>query len=257
MKIILILFTLLIILDCHGQMPSKLDTIEKTEIEPFNKICYLYIHRDRMLQKDSWFQSTGFFINDSIILTAAHNVHSPVYNKVDMIRIYPAKYYNKLPYDSINIDLRGRTNLVIETPPGYSFIKRKHTKIKWDFGIIRLRDIPAQKMEKLSNEQVFNFDKGFVLSMGDTLHVAGFPADDDFGYRGEFMTYQTDTCRGIVTKKLKHKLDTYTGNSGSPVWVNQDNKRIIVGVHTFNSAATLLDNENLELLLYWINNTKN
>jgi len=158
----------------------------------------MLFHRKRALIANSWYKSTGFFINDSTILTAAHNIHSPFYNKVDLIRIYPAKYFNSLPFDSINIDVNDKQDLFIKTPPKYSFLKRKRNKIKWDFGIIRLANSVHYENSEPESEEFFAIDKSFVLSGGDTLNVAGYPADSDYGYNGDFMTFQVDTCRGLA-----------------------------------------------------------
>lgn len=243
---------------CYAQLPSEIDTVRNTSIEPYNKICFLYIHRKRWPKTDGWFKSTGFLIDKNTILTAAHNIHNSFFSKVDSIKIFPAKYLNKLPYGSIEISGKTELSKTIVTHPNYKFSNRSNKRIKWDFGIIR---IPQEK-NHLSIQQ--NFEPSFFLdttfyslSIGDTLHVAGYPADPKKGYNGDFMTTQYDTCSNILDKKFTHSLVTTTGNSGSPVWVEDNNKIVLVGIHTFGFAGTFLDEENYKLLIEWLQQSKN
>jgi V8-like Glu-specific endopeptidase len=51
---------------------------------------------------------------------------------------------------------------------------------------------------------------------------------------------------------FNHNFDTQTGNSGSPIWVEKDGRKICVGVHTFGGAATKLTKEDIDLIQSWI-----
>jgi V8-like Glu-specific endopeptidase len=249
-RISLFIFTLSIYLIAVGQFPSKLDTVQQTTVQPYNNIVFLHIYRERAWpKKDGWFKSTGFLIAPNVILTAAHNIHSVGGSRVTNIKIVPAKYFNQAPYDSIQIEGEANCTNAIQTHPNYAFAQSSGKRIKHDFGIIIIPQdnlpIDFQNLPKNS----FLLDSNYVVKSGDTLNVAGYPADPEYGYDGNFITYQTDTCRGVYKKSFSHQLDTYRGNSGSPIWVNSNGKRIVVGIHTFGNAATLLNKENLRLLL--------
>jgi len=124
--------------------------------------------------------------------------------------------------------------------------------MKYDFGIIIIPPDVVQSNHKISPAQAFLLDSTYTLKENDTINVAGYPADPDYGFNGEFMTYQRDMCGRIYPKTFYHQLDTYRGNSGSPIWVNVNGKRIIVGVHTFENAGTKLDTEDLNFLYNWL-----
>lgn len=240
-------------LTTFGQLPSKLDTIKQTTVEPFNNIVFLHIYREKIWpKKDGLAKSTGFLVAPNIILTAAHNIHSVGGSRVTSIKIVPGKYFNQTPYDSIQISGEANCTIAIQTHPNYSFTQISRKRIKHDFGIIIIpqQNLPAsfQNLTKTA----FQLDSNFVLKRGDTLNVAGYPADRGYGFNGDFLTSQTDICSAAYDKTFNHKLGTYRGNSGSPIWVNSNNKRIIVGIHTFRNAGTLLNKENLRLLLSWI-----
>lgn len=250
MKKIFSLLLVVITTPSFGQLPSKLDTIEETTICPYNNICFLHISRDRLFGNDDWFLSTGFIIAPNIILTAAHNIYSPRLSRVNHITIIPGKYYDITPFGSINISGESNCNQSIKTHPKYSFSQKKNKRIKYDFGVIVLPD--SLKIESDVIPLCFVLDSTYSLNVGDTLNVSGYPADKEYGFAGDFLTSQYDICRGVHGKSFSHQLDTYTGNSGSPIWVNQNGKKIIVGVHTFGGSATNLDSDNIALLLKWL-----
>ncbi|MGC4041919.1 MAG: trypsin-like serine protease [Flavobacterium sp.] len=253
MKRILLLFILFCFNFMEAQYPTELQTISTATVNPYNNICYLHIYRNRFPKPDDWFKSTGFFIAPNIILTAAHNIHSVWGSKVSKIEISPGKYYSNFPYQTVTIDGKAECKKRIRTNANYSFTSG--SRIKYDFGIIILTKEELRQLN-LPNTDSFSLDPTYQLKKNDILNVAGYPADPDAGYNGDFMTFQQDLCGEIDEKKFGHNLDTFTGNSGSPIWVENGTKRIIVGVHTFGNAGTLLDKENMNILLEWIAQNK-
>lgn len=249
-----VLFSLLLFFtqDAMAQFPSHKDTIGQTTVEPYSKICYMRICRKQTFKKDKWFKSTGFFIRPDVILTAAHNIHSPKMSRVSHIKIFPGRYYESYPFDSIEIKGEANCFNAIRTPEPYSFGKRKKKRKPYDFGIIVVPENVLASNAKIDSTVVFTLSLTEKLHAGDTIQVAGYPAEKKANYNGELMIYQKDTCRQVYRKTFSHLLETYRGNSGSPIWKTSNGIRYVAGIHTFKKSATRLDEENLRLLLNWL-----
>jgi len=239
---------LLLSFQSQSQVVSKLDTITETKVIPFSNICQQQITRKKFLGKKSTFLSTGFLIRPNIILTAGHNVYSNSLSKVVKIKVYPGKNNDNTAYDAIEIKGESLCQLAIRVHPSYNFTK--NDRIKWDFAVIIIPDSIIQRISNWPSSSAFSFDINHRLKENDSIFVAGFPASG--GYSGEIMTYQSGLSGQLSTNKFTHGFDTHTGNSGSPVWIEKDMKRIVVGVHTFAGAATLLEENNLNYVLQWL-----
>lgn len=119
-------------------------------------------------------------------------------SRVTNKKIVPGKYFQQKPYDSIQIN--GETNCTnaIQTHPNYAFTQSSGKRIKHDFGIII---IPQQNLptsfQNLS-KTAFALDSNFILKRGNTLNVAGYPADPEYDYEGDFITFQSDTCSAQI-----------------------------------------------------------
>jgi len=230
-----------------AQTPAKLDTIEKTKVGPFDQVGYQLISRKRRLRKDANFHSTGFFIAPNVILTAGHNIFSTGWSKVDRIEIRPGRYGDSTSYDPIVISGEAACQAAIRVHPDYDFGSKN--RIRYDYGIIIIPEHLIRN-RRWPTRAAFELDSNYVLREGDSLHVAGFPASG--GYNGSLMIYQKDTCGNIRTRSFEHDFDTHTGNSGSPIWVEVNGRRIIVGVHTFGGAGTTIARDDVQRILGWI-----
>jgi len=229
---------------CYAQGVSKLDTIETTNIDPYKCVCYQEIERNGR----TTYMSTGFMIRRNIILTAGHNVFSNAFSQVTNIKIFPGRYKESYPYDSIEISSKSSCRKAINVHPSYRFLKKD--RIKYDFAIIIIPESILSKATQWPSSACFEIDGNYDLSKGDKINVAGFPASH--GYDGSLMTYQNQTCETIYDMTFAHDFDTQTGNSGSPIWVEKNGRKIAVGVHTFGEAGTKLTREDIGMIEKWI-----
>jgi V8-like Glu-specific endopeptidase len=228
-----------------SQSFSKLDTITNTSVEPFSQICYQEIFRVRKARVDRTFQSTGFLIAPNVVLTAAHNLYSNSLTKVTNIIIYPGRYKNQYSYDSVEISGEYFCRNSIRVHPNFYW-----NRINYDFAIIIIPDSLIKKTKRWPTKSCFTLDSTYKLKKGDTIRVAGFPASH--GYNGSLMTHEIQQCGNVESKSFSHEFDTQTGNSGSPVWVEINGDRKLVGIHTYAEAGTKIDGEYVKLILDWI-----
>lgn len=222
--------------------------ITDTSQQPFNKICHLRVHRKRALKKNKWYDSTGFFIARNVILTAAHNIHSQRFTKVDSIEINIGQYEDEQLYPAIKLKGLYMCSKSIFTPREYKLSQKWTKRILNDYGVIIIPDKYIPKDFEWQNE--------FQLNKNDQsdglMQISGYPANREKGYNGKKMYHQQ---KDIVIKNAnvyKHSFDTEGGNSGSPVW---DNTNTVAGIHTFKRSGTLLDEKALKNINKWIEKT--
>jgi V8-like Glu-specific endopeptidase len=231
--------------ESFSQVVTKLDTITETTNDPFNQICYIETYRDRIFLRNRTYKSTGFLIAPNVILTAGHNLYSNKLSKVTNIKIVLGRYKENAAFDVIEIKGEFICQNTIIVHPNF-----KWNRINFDFGIVIIPDSVLENIANWPSTVSFKLDKKYELKIGDTLNVAGFPANN--GYDGSLMTNESQICNNIIENKISHKFNTQTGNSGSPIWVNVNDERLIVGIHTYANSGTLLDKKHIELIQKWI-----
>ncbi len=246
MRLILtILILTLTFISARSQTVKNLDTVTNIKIEPFSQICYQEIYRVRKFKRDRTYQSTGFLIAPNVVLTAGHNLYSDMWTKVTNITIYPGRYKDNYSFDSI--ELSGEylcQNSIVVHPKFY------WNKSDYDFAIIIIPDSLIKKTKNWPSKSCFTLDTTNVLKQGDTICVAGFPASH--GYDGSLMTFEVQKCGNVKDKTFTHDFDTQTGNSGSPIWLETNGQKKIVGVHTYAVTGTKIDKEYIKMILNWI-----
>ncbi|MHA1509856.1 MAG: trypsin-like serine peptidase, partial [Promethearchaeota archaeon] len=88
-----------------------------------------------------------------------------------------------------------------------------------------------------------------------TLHTAGYPGDL---YSGEKMYWSSELGFGASEYIHYYYLDTYGGQSGSPVW-NNDTGPTVLSVHAYGSSGAnpnmgvRINNEKYTDLIVWLN----
>lgn len=178
---------------------------------PYRSVCHLLVHRPR----GGPYNSTGALIARRQLLTAAHNVHSPFFNRIR------------------NSELRcGRSADAAEWAPQQKFGARDQNTAHgytWrrfgrDYARVHLPVAApyAADFRLLRPEET-------PPSVGDTVHVAGFPWTDDV-VQGKMYETEGEVVE-VTPQFLYYDADTRGGMSGGPIWIERGGEFIIVGVH--------------------------
>tara|TARA_R110000764_G_scaffold127577_1_gene215390 strand:- start:163 stop:975 length:813 start_codon:yes stop_codon:yes gene_type:complete len=238
---------------------NKIDTIFQPNREPFNSINWQEAYRNRnpiILRGDYSPSSTSVFLNKNFILTAAHNVHTNFLSRIDWLNIQVGKYKQSYRVEGIEINGRKKFTELKRVPKNYSFAKKPAKRIDWDFALIYIPDELLSEEFKSKWKKSFYLDKQYKLKKGDSIYIAGYPAGktatNSDKYDGDYMIYQKGIVSQINQKHFYHNFYTEKGSSGSPIWVINESRRIIVGIHTFPNKATMLDNSSISLIEQWI-----
>lgn len=202
--------------------------------EPLESVCRLYVARTKNFRGTSNV-STAFLIENNCLVTAGHNVHSQVV----------LGFGSRVRYGTITAGHTADGNAWeagarftqqdISVAKDYRFWPKRYDR---DYAVIRL-GTPAPRR---SSFRLLRPDDD-PLTMCESVFIAGHPGKP-------WDTNQMHTAQGYLTDLpgageafVSYSIDTHTGNSGGPVWVERKGERIVIGVHIFEGTARYIDQE--------------
>ena len=217
-----------------GEVPSnpattaELRPVPNAAAVPFSSVCQLSIHRwtgDNV--------STGALIGPNYVLTAAHNVYSPLYNRISAGRVRCGRSGDTEAWNpQTAFDAKDQ-----KTAPLYLWWPYSR-----DYAVVRLREAAtyptAYRLLSPEDRQP---------ARGDTVYVAGYPGEDgERGFSGDTMFWAAGEVLKVTGNLLFYSVDAAGGVSGSPVWMRgPKGEYLIVGVHVAGThtqaTARLID----------------
>ena len=189
--------------------------IQNTKVVPWKRICHLTIEG----KNGSKFLGTGALIGPRTVVTAGHCVFlHGAGGWAKSITVSPGRNGNSFPF--------GKAMAVqLHTVKGWKDGKNR----QYDYGAITLG--PGIKMPPPS---AFGFDAlPDAALIGAKLNTAGYPGDKPAGT----MWYHGMKVKAVLPRLLVYDIDTMGGQSGSPLWIKRNGKRIQVGIHTNGMAS--------------------
>jgi V8-like Glu-specific endopeptidase len=169
--------------------------ISGTTSKPWRRIGRL---RFRFPNDPATHACTGALISPSLVLTAGHCVHEGAGGSwANWAEFSPGQNASSKPYGTVSAVSFGSFH-------GWT----DHGKTNHDMGVVFLGS-------KIGNSTGwFGFSTGGASDVGRTRNLAGYPHDKPWGT----MWYDAGEIKDRTTYKLKYKIDTEHGQSGSPVW---------------------------------------
>lgn len=186
--------------------------INPTTAYPWRAICALRIRS----KTGKNYVGTGWLISPRTLITAGHCVY--MQNEggwVDSIEVIPGMNGTARPYNS-------GFGATFRSVTGWT----KDGNRDFDYGAIILNG------NYRPGDTVGYF--GFATRSDDeikslTLNLSGYPADKGSADQQWFMARKPSA---VSTRVITYDIDTFGGQSGSPVWFMQNNSRYAIGIHT-------------------------
>ena len=213
----------------------KVDKV-RLKRNPWRQICALRIKSTT----NKTYVGTGWYIAPGLLATAGHCVFMQKEGGwAKSIQVIPAKYGSDEPYGKLTSQRFGSVAGWVD----------KGLR-EYDYGVILLGDRAAGKA-------VGNFEVQALTEpeLKDAMaNISGYPADR------ESAAYQYFHARDLTRVSLAHleyEIDTYGGQSGSPVWLDRGNGSVVaVGIHTTGSqvgnSGTRISEPVLDNLIAWV-----
>jgi glutamyl endopeptidase len=213
-------------------------TPQRMAMNPWRQICALRI----VSQTNKTYVGTGWFIGPAVLATAGHCVFlQDDGGWPKSIKVIPAKNGPQEPFGAF---LSKRFASVD------GWVDRR--KRDFDYGVIFLDDGRV-------GSQVGNFAVQ-ALSVselkGTDAQISGYPADLD---RAEVQYFHLRPVIDVNDTRLVYDIDTFGGQSGSPIWQDTVEKGVVaVGIHTTgatsSNSGTRITNDVLGNLALWVEN---
>ncbi|WP_317300711.1 trypsin-like serine protease [Allobaculum stercoricanis] len=197
---------------------------------PYNSLVKIKIK----FAKGTYF-SSGFLIDESNILTAGHAVYDPDHGAVEKVTV-----------------VIGGTNEVYELGPNAIFVSPEYVKDpdnhSEDAGLIHLNTplTGKRKYFTLANEATINS----LVDQKNKVQLAGFTNESGVDIKDLVPwtmkgTILTTTVNG-QPNMLLHDVDTASGQSGSPLFIEKDGEYQVVAIH-INALARVDANGGLKI----------
>jgi len=234
--------------DTNG-IESVVNTVDgRTQVDPedyqgadgqFRAIVKLFLLYDKQISSDvtedeaTWAMATGWLVSGDLVITAGHCAYDYSRNFGRLIKVKAYVGYNgKDSISSDSVEFRYGTAVAttdgwINTDGGYEPQDVSFIKLSSSFTTVNKKYI--WKQTPISQDAA-------------DLGVVGYPGDimDDKGERGAKMykmfkktDYNLNTSN---LNMLQYQIDTYGGNSGSPVFCDHVSLTVI-GVHVLGGYA--------------------
>jgi secreted trypsin-like serine protease len=193
----------------------------------YESVCHLRTARTRVAWAGSTANGSGVLYQGRYVITAAHNVYSPWYNRLTSLRV-TCGVGDVADAPHLQVD-PGR----VRVSAGYFW-----RRFNRDFAVIEL---PAPINVSMP------FRLGGIPAIGSSVRIAGFPgsADDADRMNGERL-FSGVGPRTDSAPLMSYAIATFTGNSGGPVWIDTANGPALAGVHVSGSdggSARAVDDE--------------
>ena len=213
--------------------------VDDTTAYPFSAVVQVRVDFDGDGAYDGW--GTGAMISANDVLTAGHVLWDAEYGYARNIQVIPARDGNSVPFGTA-------LGTAWHVPDAYVATAGS---TYYDIGVINLNSTIGSSTGSFALQGNDNDDLA-----GTIVTTAGFPGD--LSSNGSVMVTtggDIDGAQGASRIYYDGALDSYGGQSGSPLWVTVNGTPTIVGVHTTGgtlyNGGTAVTDEFFDLIFGW------
>lgn len=205
---------------------------------PHTAICSLQI----TAQNGKMYIGTGFFVGPRVVLTAGHCVYMHEDGGwAKSIEVIPA-------LDGSTRKFSSAISTQFHSLDGWTLNKLTG----WDFGAIILPE--NAPLGQKTGWFGFGYRDNDAYFKNLDITTAGYPGDkggrQQWGMSGKSIGVTNEG------RKFAYQIDTYGGQSGSPVWEMKNSNYVAVGIHTNGSSTTNYATRILKYLFEYIKQYK-
>lgn len=196
----------------------------QTDEFPWSAICYLIIKK-----RFGTFRGTGFFVSPDTIVTAGHCIEGGIAGRARRMQVIPGRDGDRWPFSSYMAD-------EFYVPQEW----RSSGNVAFDYGAIKLSKPADQKIGYFSLADLADQELRDAI-----LNTAGYPGDMA---PSDHQHFNAGPCEAVYPQRLSYLLDTWTGASGSPIWVKSGEERVVVGIHNYGHCPNKASRVNARVL---------
>ncbi|MFT4152079.1 MAG: trypsin-like peptidase domain-containing protein [Paracoccaceae bacterium] len=189
--------------------------------DPWRRICQLDL-KGRLGN----FKGTGWFAGPATVITAGHCVHYPQFfdGWAEEITVSPGRTGDSFPLG------RARSGWFSTVD-----VWRDGQNADFDMAAIHL-DEPLGNAAGIFPCRVLD-DPALI---GRMVNISGYPTDRDLA---RVQYHHANRIMAVTARRLFYDIDTVSGQSGAPVWVQDDPAAApaCVGIHAYGVPGTPLD----------------
>lgn len=201
--------------------PDDRAAVAETDRDPWRRICQLDLRGPA-----GTFKGTGWFAGPATVVTAGHCLHyRPFFGGwAQEIVVAPGRHMDSRPFGTA---ASGRFSVL---SPWF-----QTEAADYDIGCIHL-DLPLGAAT--GHFAVVVADDAALE--GAWVNVAGYPTDRDMA---RVAYHHANRIMALTPRRMFYEIDTASGQSGGPVWMQADPEAapVCVGVHAYGVPGTPAD----------------
>lgn len=218
-----------VILDADGDGRER---VFDTDHYPYRAIAALEI----TARDGSRYLGTGWFVSPHTLITAGHcvyvrNASSAANGWVRSIRVFPGRNGTGPGGDPFGSVVATRFRSVA------GWVNNGDPES--DYGAILLEPGSHPNGDDVGVFGIGAFDDAALREMN--LNVAGYPGDKE-GNEAQTLWFDVKRTVRVSPKQVFYDVDTYGGQSGSPVYITDGKKRVAVAIHAYGVSAEVTSN---------------